>query len=145
MKFIESSYNEHSGISTVIMQHLGEKFKGIARLHPDDKENASNYAGCEYAEIRAKIKALKYERAIAKNKSDMAIDFIKSIEGYTKFDKNSDSAKVMYRQLNQRIKRVNDLTDEINSLMDELDKKIHRRTIVTNAIKRKKEMSKKDK
>lgn len=145
MKFIESSYDAEEGVSTVTMQHLGKKFTEFAWVHPDDKENASSYAGCEYAEIRAKIRALKYERRIAKNKSDMAIDFMKSVEGYAKFDKNSDSAKAMYRQLNQRIKQVNNLTDEINSLMDELDKKIHRRTIVTNAIKRKQEMSKKDK
>ena len=70
---------------------------------------------------------------------------MKSCESYAKFDKNSDTAKVMYRQMNQRIKRVNDITDRINELMDELDRKIHRRVIVTNAIKRKQEMSKEDK
>ena len=76
---------------------------------------------------------------------DEALDFVKSLEGYAKFDKNSDTAKVIYRQLNRRIKRVNDLTDQINELMNDLDRKIHRRVIVTNAIKRKQEMSKEDK
>ena len=145
MKFISSSYDAEEGISTVTVQHLGEKFTDFAQVHPDDKENASSYAGCEYAEIRATIRALKYERALAKKKSDEAIDFMKSCESYAKFDKNSDTAKVMYRQMNQRIKRVNDITDRINELMDELDRKIHRRVIVTNAIKRKQEMSKEDK
>ena len=145
MKFIESHYNEETGISTVIMQHLGKKFVGQAKIHPDDKENQSRFAGCEYAEIRAMIKALKNERKIAKNKADMAIDFIKACEGYAKFDKDSDAAKVMYRQLNRRIKKVNDITDEINKLLDDLDRKIHRRAIVTNAIKRKQEMTKEDK
>ena len=145
MKFIDSSYDEKEGISCVTMQHLGKKFTDFATVHPDDKENASSYAGCEYAEIRATIRALKYERKIAKQKADEAIDFMKSCTGYAKFDKNSDTAKVMYRQMNQRIKRVNDLTDMINELMDELDKKIHRRAIVTRAIERKKGMSKEDK
>lgn len=145
MKFIKSCYDDNTGVSVVIMQHLGKKFFGLASLHPDDKENASNYAGCEYAEIRATIKALKYERRLAKKRADAALDFVKCCEGYAKFDKENDAAKVMYRQLNQRIKRVNDITDEINQLLNDLDKRIHRRSIVTNAIKMKKEMSKEDK
>ena len=39
-----------------------------------------------------------------------------AIEGYKDFDKNSPTAKVMYRQLNQRIKKVNKLIDEINAM-----------------------------
>lgn len=145
MKFIKSSYDPDTGFSYVIMQHLGKKFVGEARLHPDDKENASQYAGCEYAEIRATIKALKYERNLAKIKTDEALDFVKACENYAHFDKDSESAKLMYRQLNKRIKKVNDLTDQINELLKELDTKIHRRVIVTNALKRKKYMSKEDK
>ena len=142
MKFIKSCYDPDTGLSFVIMQHLGKKFVGEARLHPEDNENASRYAGCEYAEIRAAIKALKYERKIAKNKADQALDFYKSCIGYTNFDPESDTAKVIKRQLNQRIKKVNDITDNINELMEELDRKIHCRAIVTNALKRKKNMSK---
>lgn len=142
MKFIKSCYDPDTGFSFVIMQHLGKKFVGEARLHPEDNENASRYAGCEYAEIRAAIKALKYERKIAKNKADQALDFYKSCIGYTNFDPESDTAKVIKRQLNQRIKKVNDITDNINELMEELDRKIHRRAIVTNALKRKKDMAK---
>ena len=142
MKFIKSCYDPDTGLSFVIMQHLGKKFVGEARLHPEDNENASRYAGCEYAEIRAAIKALKYERKIAKNKADQALDFYKSCIGYANFDPESNTAKVIKRQLNQRIKKVNDITDNINELMEELDKKIHRRAIVTNALKRKKNMSK---
>lgn len=144
MKFISSSYDSNTGISTVTMQHLGVKFIGKAYLHPNDKENASNYAGCEYAEIRAKIKALKYERMIEKNKSDMALDFIHACENYTNFNVEDASAKVLYRQLNRRIKRVNEITDEINKLYKELDMKIHHRNIILNAIDRKKNLSKED-
>ena len=137
MKFIESGYNPTTGISYVVMQHLGKKFKGIAKLNPSEPEGSS-YAGCYYAELRAKIKALKYERALAKQKSDMALDFVKSIEGYSKFNKEDPSAKVVYRQLNQRIKKVNDLADQINTTYKELDSAIRRRDIVTKAIDRKK-------
>lgn len=145
MKFILSNYDSAWGEAHVIMQHLGVKFSGFANVHPDDKINASEYAGCTLAELRATLAALKYERRIAKNKSDEAIDFVKACEGYAKFDPESDTAKVMYRQLNRRIKRVNDLTDQINNLLEEIKVFAQKRQIVLNAIKRKKEMSKEDK
>ena len=137
MKFINSDYDESTGVSTVTMQHLGKKFVEQAFLHPEDTK-PSKYAGCRFAEIRAIIKALKYERALAKNKADMALDFVKSIECYAGFDKNSPEAKMMYRQLNKRIKRVNDITERINAAMQDLDISIRQRTIVTNALDRKK-------
>ena len=138
MKFIDSDYDELTGISCVIMQHLGKKFTGEAYLHPEDTKG-SKYAGCRFAEIRAIIKALKYERALAKNKADMALDFVKSLECYSNFDKNSPEAKLMYRQLNKRIEKVNSLTDRINAAMQDLDLSIKQRDIITNALERKKD------
>ena len=144
MKFIKSTYDPDTGYSTVIIQHLGKKFVGTARTHPEET-NKSTYFGCQLAEIRAEIKALKYERTIAKQKSDDALDFIKSCQNYAKFNVGDDSAKVMYRQLNQRIKKVNDLADHINDLLKEEDRIINQRKIVLGAIDRRKEMTKEDK
>lgn len=134
MKFIFSSYNPETGEATVVMQHMGVKFVGEAKCHPDEMDKASEYAGCKYAEIRAIIKALKYERKMLKMKSDMAIDLLKSCECYSNFNKDDDTAKVLYKQVNKRIKRVNDLTDEINNFMLSLDKSIKSRDIVLKAI-----------
>ena len=145
MKFISSTYTPDYGESFVEMQHLGVKFFGSANCHPEDKKNASEYAGCALAELRATLAALKYERKFAKMKSDEALDFVKACEGYAKFDPESDTAKVMYRQLNRRIKRVNDLTDQINDLLEKIKTFGQRRQIILNALKRKKEMSKEDK
>ena len=138
MKFISSTYDKEKGYAIVEVQHLGYRFIGDAHAHPEDKANWSEFAGCSYAETRAMIKALTYERTLAKNKADQAIDFVKSCECYAGFDKDSPTAKAMYRQMNQRIKRVNDLADEINGLYDYLNKCIKRREIVLNAIDRKK-------
>lgn len=145
MKFISSSYDPNTGKSEVVMQHLGVKFKGSAQIHPDDWENASSYEGCFIAENRAIILALKYERYITKKKSDEAIDLLKACEHYANFDKDSPTAKVLYRQVNRRIKRVNDITDKINNIYKAIEMHTHARSTVLKAIKRKKEMSKKDK
>lgn len=135
MKFIDSYYNVETGFSEVWIQHLGVKFRGTATIHPEDKENASSYAGCEYAEIRATIKALKYERKILKAKADASIDFLHACECYKDFIKDSKTAKVMYRQVNRRIARVNEITDQINDLYKELEQKQVRRKIIVNAVK----------
>ena len=135
MKFITSSYNAETGEMKVIMQHLGKKFVGIAKTHPEDMEMASELTGGTLAEIRATIKALKYERKLAKEKSDAALDFVKSVTCYSKFNSEDASAKSMYRQLNQRIKKVNDLADEINELYDTLDTLLALRKKYINKLK----------
>lgn len=138
MKFISSSYDPNTYTSTVIMQHLGKKFIGTAHATEQDQEKASEYAGCAYAELKATIKALKYERKIAKERADQAYDFVKAIQCYSKFNKDSASAKVVYRQLRQRIKRVNDLTDQINEVYKNLDYSIHHREVILEVFKKKK-------
>lgn len=143
MKFIRSSYNNETGISFVEIRHLGKTFIGEAHCHPEEK-NPSSFAGCEYAEIRAEIKALKYERKILKNKSDMALDFVKSCGCYKNFDKESPTAKAIYRQLNKRIEKVNNITDEINKRIRALELKMKDREITIKAMERKKERDKKE-
>lgn len=144
MKFITSSYDPETGETKVVMQHLGKKFVGIAKTHPNDMEISSELTGGTLAEIRATIKALKYERKLAKEKSDMALDFVKSVTCYAKFDSEDASAKSMYRQLNQRIKKVNDLADEINDLYDTLDSLLILRKKYTERRNKQAEESKED-
>ena len=127
MKFIESHYNRENGSSTVIIQHLGKKFVGDAKFNPEDETGASEFAGCAYAETRACIKAYKYELELAKIKVQEARDFVKSCECYKNFDKESPTAKAIYRQLNQREKRVRDLTQYIKEMQLSLEASIKAR------------------
>ena len=89
--------------------------------------------------ISSVIKALKYERKIAKAKADEAIDFVKAIECYAKFNKEDESAKTVYRQLNQRIKRVNDLADKINKQYENINNWISNRAIFLKRLEKLKE------
>lgn len=115
MKFISSEYTD--GISIVKLNHLGKEFTGVAITHPEE-ENPSEYFGGRLAETRAEVEALKYERRLLKEKTDAMIDFVKSCENYAKFDKDSVTAKMMYRQLNKRVGKVNKLADEINTRLE---------------------------
>lgn len=59
MKLIKTEFNKETGVSTVILQDKNGRYEGKAKLHPDDKDNISNYAGYHIAEFRAWIKYLK--------------------------------------------------------------------------------------
>ena len=137
MKFIESTYE--NGLSTVTVEHMGMHFIGTARLHPDDEPYASEYAGCGIAESRAVIAALKHERKIRKNQCEECRKFVKACMGYKNFDKESPTAKAIFRQLNQRIKQVNELADEINAIYKSIDRGIWQRDLILKSIKAKKD------
>ena len=112
MKFINSFYNEEFKKSYVEVKHLGKIFEGTACCHPED--TPSHFFGCYIAELRAEIKALKYERKIAKEEAEICRKFCQSCLQYAKFDSKDASAKSMARQLSVKINKVNDLTAEIN-------------------------------
>lgn len=134
MKFINSSYE--NGISTVIMEHKGEYFTGIAKLHPDDIDKASEFAGGDLAESRAVIKALKYERKLLLQEAETCRKFVRACKQQKNWDNDSSTAKSIYHQLNIKIKKVNEITDEINKMLSSNEKTIMRRDIVLNAIER---------
>lgn len=139
MKFISSSYDEESGLARVTMQHLGQKFLGTAQVHPDEKDKGSEYAGCYYAEIRATIRALKYEKNIISYEYNVLKRTIKSCECYKKFNNEEGSAKVLYRQINRKKKRIDDITKEIDEYKKELQRAISNRANFLNAMKAKTE------
>lgn len=138
MKFIRSNYEE-DGHAYVVLEHLKTRFYGNANVHPDDINNASEFAGCILAEMRAQVKALKYERKIAKEEAETCRKFIRACECYKNWDKESQSAKILYKQLNYKIKRVNKLTDEINDLLFKINKYIVERDITLKAFERNKQ------
>lgn len=122
----------------VVIEHKGKTFVGTSTAHPEEP-CVSSFFGCEIAELRAEIAALKYERKILKQKSDAAIDLLKSCECYANFDKDSPTAKVLYRQIKQRIKAVNKLADEINNRYLLIQQKVsNRKNVIDNLNKIKK-------
>lgn len=136
MYFIKSSYNEKDGISKVIVQHLGKKFIGFARCHPEE-ENPSSFAGCAIAELRAEIKALKYERKILKQEADAVKIFVNNCKNYKLYNSSDKTSIVMHHQLNTMIDRVNDITDEINKRTKAIELTLNKRENIINAINKK--------
>ena len=120
MKLIDAWFEESTGKSYATVEHLGRRYQGMSKLHPEE-ENASRFTGCRYAEMRAQIKALKFERELKIQKCDECRKFIKACSQYNGWNKESSTAKAIYTQLNKRIKEVDKLTNEINRLMWDLN------------------------
>ena len=138
MKFIDSSYT--NGISVVILEHKGKKFKGVALLHPEDKKKnrESEIIGGIYAEDRAMIKALKYERQLLIQEAEACRKFITSCKQQKTWDNESPTAKTIYHQLNVKTKKINEITDEINQMILDLKREMIRRDVILDAFQNKK-------
>lgn len=131
-----NSYTDSEAGWSLVMVRLGDMlFEGCAKRHPEDVW--SDFTGCRYAEQRAEIKALKYFRNQKKNESETIRKYVKALEGYKDFDKESPAAKAMYRQLNIRIREVNEITDEINKREFNLRLAIRQQDRLNNRIKSK--------
>ena len=59
---IKADYNENTGVSNIMIDTDLGAFTGQAKLHDEDKDYASKYTGCRYAETRATIKYLKMKQ-----------------------------------------------------------------------------------
>lgn len=112
MKFLTSKTYPDKGLSVVFVEHKGNNYRGEAKLHPDDKW--SKFTGCRFAEERAEIKALKDEYKQKKHDCEECRKFVAVVQQYAKFNPGDPSARAMFRQLNRRIKEVNNLADKIN-------------------------------
>ena len=133
MIFMNSWTDEETGASKVLIRHRKHIYPGYAICHPDDEY--SKYTGCRYAEMRAKIAALKAEHKQKKAACEECGKFVKAVSQYKKFNKEDPTAKAMYRQLNRRIKEVNKLVDKINQLEFDLKLAINQQVRIKKRIK----------
>lgn len=127
MRFITSDFNKETGVSVVAIEHMGRTFYGIAQLHPEDKAFASTYTGCNYAEMRATIRALQWEKFLLIRQTKEWKNFLNACMSCKNFNKYSKSSKVMFRQYNRKVKRINDLKEEIADIKQELHELIQER------------------
>ena len=95
---ISSNYDETTGISkTVILTDLGS-FEGFAKLHPDDKDNASRFAGCRYAEERALIKYAKMKIKVINNQLEVLKNISNELRN-KKFYKENNGTKLLEKNI----------------------------------------------
>lgn len=137
MKTVKSDYNEETGISTVVIAtDLGE-ITAHAFLHPDDKDIASNFAGCRYAEMRAGIKYMKEKIKISKYQLKPLKRIYNDLSQKKKkyYNKNNNGAKMLEKEIYKLEDDIETYKTNIQTLTERLQKAINSRdNIVRNMM-----------
>lgn len=125
MKFINGNYNSTTGRSIVVlMDKQGNKYVGSAKLHPDDRDKESKYVGCDLAEKRALIQALKSKRSRIKIKLETIYNLIDDL-CYNIPDKLPyDINKRLYFKVKDYTKQIVQIDETIEEIRNEIKKRI---------------------
>lgn len=139
IKTIMSDYNQDTGLSKVtIATDLGQ-FTGYAKLHPEDKEIASNYAGCRYAEMRATIKYMKAKRRITEYKLEPLNRIYNDLKSSKNFNENNKGVKMLQKQIYLLEDEKESFKNNVRSLESALSLAIEERPKIIEQMKKRKE------
>ena len=115
MKFLYGYFDQNTGKSVVALADKYGRYIGQAKLHPDDKNNASQYMGCALAQQRAWIKGLKKRSSRIKIKINTIKIIIKDIE--LNIENNKEIIKRLNIQLKNYNNQINNINDQIKDLL----------------------------
>lgn len=116
-KVYYSNYNPDTGISIVKINTPYGMIEGTAKLHPDDKEVSSKYAGCKYAEMRAWI---KYFKMVRRSKNDT----LKELEHIKNSCKDHNAKWILNKRIEEIVEEIKTLSARIQYTEEDLKKSI---------------------
>lgn len=116
-KLIKAEYNLDTGVSTVTIGCRLGQFTGTAKLHPEeDVDLRSRYFGCELAESRACVKALKALRREYKNKAaalNEVNSIVKSLKDYNPYTNECRKIRRVYYEYQDKIQNLDTIIKTI--------------------------------
>lgn len=117
MKIKKLKYNNHNGKTTACLKNKrGDSFWGIANIHPEDKEWQSERFGKDLALTRAELSAAEHMAAEARTKLKIIDNFLSNLSCCNNFDKESPTAKTVFRQRNMAAKELDAAIDKVKIL-----------------------------
>lgn len=133
IKMIKSNFDEITGISEVtIATDIGE-FSGTSKLHDEDRNISSSFAGCQYAEMRAVIKYMKRKMHDLDMQIKGLTDFQSSLKCRKDYNhicvENSKARRRIYELNKQKEiweKRMNSLYERMLRNMEQREKVIEK-------------------
>ena len=133
IKMIKSNFDEITGISEVtIATDIGE-FSGTSKLHDEDRNISSSFAGCQYAEMRAIIKYMKRKMHDLDMQIKGLTDFQSSLKCRKDYNhicvENSKARRRIYELNKQKEiwkKRMNSLYERMLRNMEQREKVIEK-------------------
>lgn len=134
MKLLYSYFYPQTGESVSVLSNKNGTYTGSAKLHPDDQNVASQYAGCRLAEYRAWIKYLKSERRNNKIKLNTIKQLNKEINLYC-----PNINQKIQRRINLKIRdyynNIQEINNEIQQLQTKIKKDIETRDLILKRAK----------
>ena len=134
IKMIKSNFDEITGISEVtIATDIGE-FSGTSKLHDEDRNISSSFAGCQYAEMRAVIKYMKRKM----HDLDMQIKGLTDLQSSLKCRKDYNHISIENSKARRRIYELNKQKEiwekRMNSLYERMLRNMEQREKVIEKI-----------
>ncbi|MDY0199210.1 MAG: hypothetical protein RBR68_15505 [Tenuifilaceae bacterium] len=140
MEVIKSHYNPEDGVSVVVIREGEDTAIGIVRLHPDDIDIASSFAGCQFAEIKATIKIYKKKWQRIKRELDILKQLYSDIEMLKHYNIEQETQALSY--FRKRIALLDEKADKAYikyiTLKQEYPHIVDKRIQVTRDIMKKK-------
>lgn len=137
IKLIDSTYDEESGIScATISTDLGE-FTGYAFLNPEDKEIASSYAGCNYAERRAVMYYYEKKLKILKNKIQVLNEVTERLENSDDCSVASYEFRLLQKIAKEYYQREHDTQHNVNMIKIALEQDMKNRPLLVDQLRKK--------
>ena len=120
IELIDSKYDIDSGISYAKIRTDYGEFEGYAKLHDEDKDIASRYAGCQYAETRAVLKYMKHRIKILAYQIKALINCQKQMERRAAYNPQSVEGRALRKQIYILQAERKDWQSKYNSLHEKL-------------------------
>jgi len=124
MRLAHASYDPETGISMVILQKGNERFTGVATLNEEDADVASSFAGCQFAETKARIKMLKTEYREEKKKYLVLKNLYKQMIQLKDFEElyfHTPPVRLLRKQLKIQESKMNKIKDNFLYLQENYD------------------------
>ena len=134
IKMIKSNFDEITGISEVTIATDIVEFSGTSKLHDEDRNISSSFAGCQYAEMRAVIKYMKRKM----HDLDMQIKGLTDFQSSLKCRKDYNHISIENSKARRRIYELNKQKEiwekRINSLHERMLRNMEQREKVIEKI-----------
>lgn len=138
IKLYSSNFDENTGISTATIATDYGFFSATSKLHEEDLDISSSYAGCEYAEMRATIKYIKKRIEVLNNQITGLENYQKQLLGRADYDPKSTENIVLRKQIGILKREKEDWRRRKESLTNALVIKMNSRRTIVSAIANKK-------
>jgi predicted nucleic acid-binding Zn-ribbon protein len=138
IRLYSSNFDENTGISTATIATDYGFFSATSKLHEEDLDISSSYAGCEYAEIRATIKYIRKRIEVLNNQITGLENYQKQLLGRADYDPKSTENIVLRKQIDILKREKEDWRRRKESLTNALVIKMNSRRTIVNAIANKK-------